>query len=231
MIEKRSPWRICPIGQYWVSRHDRPYPSGISDVDGHCRSFRHGKDVLLFDEIKQIESSELFRSARKPRAFKNNPSWGEKFDETIGGWTAYWNDLLGLSDDPIDANLIKALVASESSFDPTAAPKGVTKSRQARGLIQIMPETRKILGDPRGELKDHLLLIKPDELFDPSISLSAGIRWLARKKEIATRKLKRKATWKEAVLEYKGILMQDPKRGKNPEIRKNLNALYQNLGI
>jgi hypothetical protein len=94
-----------------------------------------------------------------------------------------------------------------------------------------MPETRRILGNPKGELKDHLLLIKPGELFDPSISISAGIRWLARKKEIASRKLKRKATWKEAVLEYKGILMQDPKRGKNPEIRNKLNVLYESLGI
>ena len=231
MIEKRSPWRICPIGQYWVSRHDRPYPSGISDVDGHCRSFRHGKDVLLFDEIKQIESTKIFQSAPRPSVFKNNTKWGEDFDGKIAGWVAYWNDLLGLRDDPIDPNVIKALVASESSFDPLATPKGVPKSRQARGLIQIMPETRRILGNPTGELKDHLLLIKPDELFDPSISISAGIRWLARKKEIASRKLKRKATWKEAVLEYKGILMQDPKRGKNPEIRNKLNVLYESLGI
>jgi soluble lytic murein transglycosylase-like protein len=127
--------------------------------------------------------------------------------------------------------LVKALIASESSFDPSSVPKGVPIRKQARGLIQIMPETRKVLQNIDGELKNYLVNINPNDLFDPSAAIAAGIRWLVRKQQLASRKLKREASWKEAVLEYKGILMQDPKRGKNPVIRKRLADLYQDLGI
>lgn len=230
MIQRRSPWRVCPLGQHWVSRHDRPYPSGISDVDGHCRANPSKRDILMFDEMKLIEMTKLFSEAPKPNPFKSNPSWGEKYDKQIGGWVRYWNDILGLKN-KIDPNIVKALIASESSFDPMAAARGVPMTKQARGLIQLMPQTRKILSDPKGELKDHLIKADKDDLFDSTVSISMGVRWLVRKQEIASRKLKREATWKEAVLEYKGILMQNPNTGKNPMIRKKLNDLYSDLGV
>lgn len=230
MIQRRSPWRVCPLGQHWVSRHDRPYPSGISDVDGHCRANPSKRDILMFDEMKLIEMTKLFSEAPKPNPFKSNPSWGEKYDKQIGGWVRYWNDILGLKN-KIDPNIVKALIASESSFDPMAAARGVPMTKQARGLIQLMPQTRKILSDPKGELKDHLIKADKDDLFDSTVSISMGVRWLVRKQEIASRKLKREATWKEAVLEYKGILMQNPNTGKNPVIRKKLNDLYSDLGV
>lgn len=230
MIRKRTPWRVCPLGQYWVSRHDRPYPSGISDVDGYCRSYKKNKDILFFDEIRLIEKTKLFNEALQPNPFKSKPDWGKEYDKKIAGWVRYWNETLELKN-KIDPNLIKALIASESSFNPSAYTKNTPKSKQARGLIQIIPETRRILGNINGELKDHFVDAKPDELFDPTVSIAAGVRWLVRKQQLASRKLKREATWKEAILEYKGILMQNPKKGKNPAIRQSLNDLYSDLGI
>jgi predicted nucleotidyltransferase len=230
MIRKRSPWRVCPLGHHWVSRHDRAYPSGISDVDGYCRSNKKNRDVIHYDEIKLIERSAIFANAPKPKSFKSKPNWGKEYDGQVAGWTQYWNDILDLKN-PIDPSLVKALIASESSFDPSSVPKGVPIRKQARGLIQIMPETRKVLQNIDGELKNYLVNINPNDLFDPSAAIAAGIRWLVRKQQLASRKLKREASWKEAVLEYKGILMQDPKRGKNPVIRKRLADLYQDLGI
>lgn len=226
MIRKRTPWRVCPLGQYWVSRHDRPYPSGISDVDGYCRSYKKNKDVIHFDELRLIEMTKLFNEALTPNSFKTRPEWGKEFDKKIAGWVRYWNETLELKN-KIDPNIIKALIASESSFNPIA----YTKKKQARGLIQIIPETRRILRNTKGEIKNHYVDVTPDQLFDPSVSIAAGIRWLIRKQETASRKLKREASWKEAILEYKGILMQDPKRGKNPIIRKSLDDLYRDLGI
>jgi soluble lytic murein transglycosylase-like protein len=41
----------------------------------------------------------------------------DKFDQQIRGWVRYWNDIFQPSD-PLDPNLIKALIATESGFNP-----------------------------------------------------------------------------------------------------------------
>lgn len=46
----------------------------------------------------------------------------------------------------------------------------------------------------------------PSDLLEASTNICAGIRWLFRKKETATGKLMREATWKEAIEDYKGFL-------------------------
>ncbi|OGT54871.1 MAG: hypothetical protein A3F43_00465 [Gammaproteobacteria bacterium RIFCSPHIGHO2_12_FULL_42_10] len=63
--------------------------------------------------------------------------------------------------------------------------------------------TRKYLGDPKGELHDYLVRLSPTELLLPNNNICAGIRWLFRKKETARGKLKREATWEEAIEDYK----------------------------
>ncbi len=129
---------------------------------------------------------------------------GNKFDTLIRGWTKYWNETLS-SEDPLDPNLVKALIATESSFNPkrTNRLKGVNR---AIGLMQVTNGTRKILADENGELKDRLVNLTENDAFEPNLNIAAGVRWLYQKKKLASVKLQREATWEEAVAEYKSYL-------------------------
>ena len=62
----------------------------------------------------------------------------------------------------IDANLVKAVIAVESQFIPTAL-----SHCGARGLMQLMPATAKDFG------------VKACELWDPESNISAGTSYLA----------------------------------------------------
>lgn len=108
-------------------------------------------------------------------------------------------------DVPLDPNLIKALIASESSFKPSKLAKN-TDPNSARGLMQITNATRKILGDENGELKDHVIIVTRADLNDPGSNICAGIRWLFQKRALASHELGRPASWEEAAAHYKGIL-------------------------
>lgn len=125
---------------------------------------------------------------------------------------------------PLAPDFLKALVATESGFD---TPRDVqSKVGPARGLIQITEQTRRILQDPKGELKDYLIEMTVEESRDPEVNIAAGTRWLYHKKQLANRRLKREATWEEAVAEYKGIL---PVLGKNPKSDRIMQALRDYL--
>jgi hypothetical protein len=76
--------------------------------------------------------------------------------------------------------------------------------------MQITNKTRKILANEKGELKNHYLTATREELNEPSVNICAGIRWLFRKREIASERLKRIASWEEAVFEFKGIRLASP---------------------
>lgn len=80
--------------------------------------------------------------------------------------------------------------------------------------MQITNETRKILGDEKGELRDHYLTLTKKDLDDPSNNICAGIRWLHRKREIASSLLGKRATWYEAVAEFKGTRTESKWRAK-----------------
>jgi ribosomal protein S15P/S13E len=122
----------------------------------------------------------------------------------IAGWVQYWNEILK-SDQPLDPNLVKALIASESNFYPERL-NNKKDSNSARGLMQITNDTRKLLDDGK-ELKDHYVTATKKDLNDPAVNICAGVRWLFRKREIASAvRLKRQATWLEAAEEYKGDL-------------------------
>lgn len=59
---------------------------------------------------------------------------------------------------------------------------------------------------PDGEhwVREHPMRI-PQNRINPSNNISAGIRWLFRKRAIASSLLKRAATWEEAIAEFKGV--------------------------
>lgn len=93
-------------------------------------------------------------------------------------------------------------------------------------------ETLGFLEDEEGELKDHLINIDQDEIFDPNLNIAAGIRWLFHKRRLASVKLGRQATWEGAVAEYKSYLPTYlPGYRKNPDHRgmKTFRDLYRRL--
>jgi hypothetical protein len=205
------PWRLCPYGEHQVVEHPRQnppsktHPSGsVSTVRWYCAHNPTGRDELYVDEIKAIAGSHFSGLKNKPCSLSLDQDNGSKFDEMIAGWVQYWNDIL--KPNPLlDANLVKALIASESGFDPDALHEK-KDSDSARGLMQITNESRKLLNNEK-ELKDHYVIATKKELNDPAVNICAGVRWLFRKREIASIvRLKRQATWLEAAAEFKGDL-------------------------
>jgi hypothetical protein len=196
-------WRLCPPGQHWVSEH---FVSGSSKRRaGHCASNPSGRDQLYPDEMHQMANTHFAgRSAGISSASRIGFPNGDQFDDLIWGWTVYWNEILK-PETPLDPNLIKALVASESSFNP-AAKALAGKGNFARGLLQVTDETRLILRDERGELKDHYVNISDKDAYNSNLNICAGVRWLFQKRLLASVRLKRQATWEEAVDEYKAFL-------------------------
>ena len=222
----KHPWRACPLGEHW---------RGDSNVKGHIRKkrrvrahFRKGscvlnsshKDQIYEDEITAISKREFSKLEGDPFPDNLTYSNGNKYDALIRGWTKYWNDVFK-SVPTLNANLAKALIASESSFDATIETKKKNKEKRAYGLMQVLGSTLKILADEKGELKDHYVNVKLKNLKDPSLNIAVGIRWLFRKFEIAKSKNK-KADWIDAIAEYKSF----PREHKE---MKRLIALYEKL--
>jgi hypothetical protein len=200
----------CPIGSHWVRKHpltvppSKNNPIGVTTRKAHCaRNPASSKVSLSPQDIKKIASTNTFKSKKKPCALKLKFGDGNIYDDLIAGWTEYWNEVFK-PDVPLDPNLVKALIASESSFKHLllANPKNPAS---ARGLTQVTDETRVILGNRKGELKDYYFDLTREDLNDPGTNICAGIRWLFYKRERASAKLGRTATWEEGVAEYKSL--------------------------
>ena len=145
---------------------------------------------------------------------------GNDFDSSIRGWTRYWNEVFRPTM-PLDPNLVKALVATESGFNPKAATRVKSASKQAVGLIQLTGDTVNILKDEKGELKNFYVNITEKDRFSADLNLAAGIRWLFRKYEIAHVRSEA-ATWLSVIALYKGYPLN------HPQIKK-LAGLYETL--
>lgn len=226
-------WRLCPAGEHWVRTHPLRIPpsknnpaGGLTTRQGHCASNPTGKDQLYPDEIQEIATQNFTKVKEKPCAidlgFKNK---GNQYDDLIAGWTKYWNDIFEPKT-PLDPDIVKALIASESGFDPQILANKKSKN-SARGLMQITNDTRKVLGDEKGELKDHFLTLTREDLNEPSNNICAGIRWLFRKHAIASSRLKRDATWEESVAEFKGTRTASKARAK--ELMERFNEKMKDL--
>jgi soluble lytic murein transglycosylase-like protein len=149
---------------------------------------------------------------------------GNQYDDLIAGWVAYWNDIFP-SKTPLDPNLVKALISTESGFNPNVLANKKNQN-SARGLMQLTNDTRKILGDEKEELKEHFVSVTRKELNDPSINICAGVRWLHHKRKLLPSKLKREATWEETINAYKGGSTVTPERAK-----ELLGRVYENLEV
>ncbi|MEI8348334.1 MAG: transglycosylase SLT domain-containing protein, partial [Pseudomonadota bacterium] len=136
---------------------------------------------------------------------------GNQYNDLISGWVAYWNYALKPKN-PLHPNDLKALIASESGFKINAQnPNKTKKVGFARGLVQLTEQTYRILQNEKGELKDHLVILDKEEIWEPNKNICAAVRWLYRKYQTAQNKLKRNPTWEETFWEYKGILKQNNK--------------------
>lgn len=220
---KSHPWRMCPGGEHWVTTHPRHLPKGLTQVSGHCRTNRSRKDQIYIEELMQIAEKYFSKVKLQPKADNLDFKYkGNRYDSLIAGWTKYWNEVLS-SKENLDPNLVKALIATESGFNPKAKIKAGKKAGYARGLMQVTDWALDILKDENGELRDHLVDLDQKDMNEASLSIAAGIRWLHRKRETASAKLKRQATWLEAAADYKSYLEQWQ---KNPE-HKQMNKLIK----
>lgn len=218
---KIHPWRICPLGEHWVREHprrikpSRKYPfERTTSVEGHCRENPSHKEHLYSDEIHEIAHNQFQSLRGAPKSNSLGFDNGNEYDSLIRGWTRYWNDIFAPSP-RLDPDLVKALIASESGFDPNTTNKKKGK-KLASGLMQVTHETVEVLRDDGGELNDHLININTEDITDPNLNIAAGIRWLFRKRQLASEKLGRRATWEETVAEYKSYLSSYQ---KNPNFR------------
>ena len=170
---------------------------------GTCVKNKSGKDTLYDDEIYLIANSYFSKLGKKIAKPKLPNFRANKYDHLIEGWTQYWNDIFK-PEVPLDPSFVKALMLTESSFDPKVKEFAGKRAGYAYGLMQVTEQTIKFLAGHKKEIRNHLLYINLDDLFDPIINIAAGIRWLFRKKEIADAKLKGKASWLETLRFYKG---------------------------
>lgn len=200
------------------------HPDGLVKVRDYCENNPSHKEELSYDEIQYIAQTNFSTLSGPPTAgvlTRKFPT-ADDFDSMIRGWTKYWDDIFNL-DDPLDANLVKALLGSESSFDTN--PPG---TKNAHGLMQIRHDTFLILQNLKGELHDYFVRVPWNKILDPTSNICMGIRWLFQKKKLASARLKRPASWDEAVIEYKSYWDQ-VNAGQIPQGLANFREFYQLL--
>ena len=231
--DKAHPWRICPLGKHFVRTHLEHIPPSKTHPQGevitrheHCAQNPSHKDMLSLDEIHAISNHYSENLPGPPTAgvlikFHN----ADNYDALIRGWVRYWNEIFDF-EVPLNPNLIKALMATESSFDEQAISPN--HKNRARGLLQITEETLHVLNDHNGELSNYLMFIRAKDLFDPSVNVCSGVRWLFRKQITASSRLKRKATWEEAIIEYKAY-WKIIDAGQIPKAIVELREYYKQL--
>lgn len=203
---KAHQWRPCPLGKHWVSAHSRTRESSrgiayVQNVRGHCRTNRSHLDHLYRDDIREIAEKHFSKLTGPPA--KDDFEFfdkGNKYDHLIRGWTQYWNDVLKPKD-PLDPDAVKALIATESSFNPNAWNHKKGKDG-AHGLMQVLNGSVQLLKNPK-ELRDHFVNLDEDDMTDSNMSICAGIRWLFRKKQILESEAKKPMSWREAIIKYK----------------------------
>ena len=225
--EKVHPWRECPKGKHYregtfVSAHVRKgKPVRAHTRTWSCPPNPSGKDQMYPEEMEKIAQKHFHTFKDRPLGtladFKEK---GDQYDHLIQGWVTYWNDILKPSD-PLDPHVVKALIASESSFNSKAWNKRKGLER-ADGLMQITHRTLQYLKDNFKELRDHYINLNPKDMLDPNLSICAGVRWLFRKKEIADSKTIGGASWIDAVGKYKRYEMDSPRMKEFIDIYKEL---------
>ncbi len=173
-------------------------PTGVTIRDQHTRRLKGTYlDLTGIENLyKNYDKKNILYPAKNKLAQPNS----DKYDEIIAVWCDYFNKKF-VTNPPLEPNVVKALIASESDFrlDP--------RNPKATGMTQITPETLKALLDPKGEVKEFIFKgIRKKDLKNPNVAIPMAVRWLSRKKKLAEGRLGRQATAEEIILEYKGLL-------------------------
>ena len=154
-------------------------PTGITIRDQHKRRLKG--TYLDKEEIEIIFKNYNKKNISYPAKNRLNQKDSDKYDDIIAVWCDYFNKKF-ITDPPLEPNIVKALIASESDFhlDPPRNPI-------ATGIAQITNETFKILQDQDGEVKEFIFkkILKKD-LKNPHIAIPLAVRWLSRKKDWRT---------------------------------------------
>ena len=130
-------------------------PTGITIRDRHLRRLKG--TFLDATEIESIFKNYDRKGIAYPTKRKLTEKYknADKYDEVI-------------ADPPLDPDVVKALISSESDFNPD--PLGNRKI--AIGITQITKKTLKILQDPNGEAKEFIFKdIRQKDLKNPNISI------------------------------------------------------------
>lgn len=201
-MSERSRKKITTVREHQMKvPKSEKNPDGFAIRDQHLRrlqgTYLDSKEIESI--LKTYDRSDIpFPTKGKLNIYKG----ADKYDDTIAVWTDFFNKKFN-ADPPIDPDVIKALIASESSFDSN--PKQNRKI--ARGIAQITKSTLKIVQDPNGEAKSFIFKgIRQKDLADPNVCIAIAVRWLHRKKETATGKLGKAPSHEDIILEYKGLL-------------------------
>lgn len=223
----------CPAGAHWVKTHtltvppSKKNPSGKTIRRSHCARNPAGSEKinLTSKEIEKITKDSSFSLAKKPCSLDlGYGNSGKKYDDLIGGWVNYWNNIFE-SKEPLDPNLVKALISTESSFDPNILADEDNPD-SGRGLMQVLNDSREILANEKGEVKEHLISVSREDLNDPSTNICVGVRWLLHKRKLLSKKLKQEATWREVIHAYKGA-----SKVKSARAKKLLKKVFDRLAV
>jgi len=223
--KKKHPWKICPASSFYVKGHYKMINGKKRYWAAHCRESRNKKEILNFDEILEISKRFKNEKLNMPKSYDFNvkDNLGSKFDLLIAGWLQYWTDIFG-NNSNITVDFVKVLIMTESSFQKNANAKIPNSTYWAIGLMQITDYTFKLIHENSKELKDHAFSINREDLYDPNVNISVGIRWLFRKREIAKYFLKKEPSPLELAEEYKGI-----RNDKSVKAQKQRRIFIENL--
>ncbi len=138
-------------------------PTGKTIVDSHLRHI-DGK-YLDLNLIQETFDNYKDKKIIYPAAKKLNLPDDDKYDKYIAVWVDYFNNKLSLKY-PLDPDMVKALIASESTFNANAV------NLNATGLTQVTADTLKILQNLSGETKDFVFKnIRKKDLKNVNVSV------------------------------------------------------------
>lgn len=183
-LKKPDPSEMCPPGYHVVRGHQRTCTSGTSTwVDAHVRRNRGKiKPGLLIENILFLfwNSKKSYPSLPPIAGFRK----GAEFDGPIQFWLEYWKNQGVLFPEDLDPLMVKALIAVESSFDPSK--RSNVKGSSAAGLMQVTDQAMRVIGGfPNKkkwiEAKSNLIHVERGDKLDPVVNIALGVRILGHK--------------------------------------------------